>query len=104
MRYRELGSTGFKASILGLGGHEFLPDGRSRGFNEDHLRATTPGVLYEGFGAEKRKADVVMLRYFAGLTLEETAEVLGVSKPTVDRDWRFARAVLYHELGPDQSH
>jgi RNA polymerase sigma factor (sigma-70 family) len=50
---------------------------------------------------DKRKAAVVMLRFFSGLTIEETAEVLGVSKPTVDRDWRFARAVLHHELAPD---
>ena len=47
---------------------------------------------------ESRKADVVELRYFAGLTIEETAEVLGVSEPTVERDWRFARAHLYDEL------
>jgi RNA polymerase sigma factor (TIGR02999 family) len=52
---------------------------------------------------DKRKADVVMLRYFAGLSLKETAEVLGISKPTVDRDWKFARAVLYHELAPEQN-
>jgi len=50
---------------------------------------------------DARKADVVMLRFFAGLTLQETAEVLGVSKPTVDRDWRFARAVLHRELTED---
>jgi len=47
---------------------------------------------------DKRKADVVMLRYFAGLTIEETAAVLQVSEPTVERDWRFARALLYDEL------
>ena len=47
---------------------------------------------------DKRKADVVMLRYFAGLTIEETAAVLNVSEPTVERDWRFARALLYDRL------
>jgi RNA polymerase sigma factor (TIGR02999 family) len=50
---------------------------------------------------DKRKADVVMLRYFAGLTIEETAAVLNVSEPTVERDWRFARALLYDELKPE---
>jgi RNA polymerase sigma factor (TIGR02999 family) len=44
------------------------------------------------------KARVVELRYFAGLTLEETAEALGVSESTVTRDWRFARAWLHRRL------
>ena len=49
---------------------------------------------------DKRKADVVMLRYFAGLSIEEAAAALGVSEPTVERDWRFARAFLYDALSP----
>ncbi len=48
---------------------------------------------------DPRKAEVVMLRYFAGLTVDETAEALGVSPRTVDSDWSFARAWLYRELG-----
>jgi DNA-directed RNA polymerase specialized sigma24 family protein len=32
------------------------------------------------------------------LTIEETADVLGVSEPTVERDWRFARSLLFEEL------
>jgi DNA-directed RNA polymerase specialized sigma24 family protein len=35
-----------------------------------------------------------MLRYFAGMTVPETAEVLGISPSTVDRHWRYARAWL----------
>ena len=35
MKYVELGKTGVKASVLGMGGHEYLPNGKSRGFNED---------------------------------------------------------------------
>ena len=50
---------------------------------------------------DKRKAEVVMLRYFAGLTIEETAAALGISEPTVERDWRFARALLHEQLSPD---
>jgi RNA polymerase sigma factor (sigma-70 family) len=42
-----------------------------------------------------RKASVVELRYFGGLSLEETAEVLGISLMTVRRDWRAAKAWLY---------
>lgn len=44
------------------------------------------------------KAHLVELRFFAGLSGEEAAEVLGVSASTVDREWRFARAWLAHEL------
>jgi RNA polymerase sigma factor (TIGR02999 family) len=44
------------------------------------------------------RSRVVELRYFAGLTLEETAEALGVSLATVKRDWTAARAWLYREL------
>jgi RNA polymerase sigma factor (TIGR02999 family) len=47
-----------------------------------------------------RKAEVVRLRYFAGLTIEETAKVLNVTGRTVERDWRFARALLNKQLNP----
>ena len=53
---------------------------------------------------DERKARVVELRYFVGLDIAETAQVLGVSTPTVERDWRFARAFLYDQLerrGPE---
>ncbi len=39
------------------------------------------------------------LRYFGGLTIEETAEVVGISTATVKRDWAMARAWLSRELG-----
>jgi len=45
-----------------------------------------------------RKHQVVMLRFFAGLTAEQTAELLGTTSRTVERDWRFARASLYQNL------
>lgn len=47
---------------------------------------------------DKRKADVVMLRYFAGLSIEETAAALGVSPATVKNEWTFARAWLHREV------
>ena len=47
---------------------------------------------------EPRKAEVVKLRYFIGMTIEETAEALGISTPTAKRDWIFARAWLFREL------
>jgi RNA polymerase sigma-70 factor (ECF subfamily) len=46
----------------------------------------------------KRKSDVVVLRFFGGLTVVETAEALGVSRLTVIRDWNFARAWLLAEM------
>jgi len=48
---------------------------------------------------DERKARVIELRFFAGLSVEETAEVLRVSPDTVLRDWRLARAWLLAELG-----
>jgi RNA polymerase sigma factor (TIGR02999 family) len=46
-----------------------------------------------------RLSQVVECRYFAGYTESETAEVLGISVPTVQRDWVKARAWLHRELG-----
>ena len=47
---------------------------------------------------DARKAELVKLRYFAGLTIDEAAEVLGISAPTAKRDWTYARAWLFREL------
>lgn len=47
---------------------------------------------------DTRQAEVVLLRYFAGLTVEETAAALGVSPATVKNDWMYARAWLRREL------
>lgn len=48
---------------------------------------------------DTRKADLVKLRYFAGLTFDETADALGISVPTAKRDWAYARAWLHHAIG-----
>ena len=48
--------------------------------------------------AHPRKAQVVLLRYFAGLTTEEIAQLLEVTGRTVEREWRFARAFLHDAL------
>ncbi|MGD0989558.1 MAG: sigma-70 family RNA polymerase sigma factor [Candidatus Sulfotelmatobacter sp.] len=52
---------------------------------------------------DARKARVVELRFFGGLSVEETAEVLQVSQGTVMRDWSTARAWLYREMGGGSS-
>lgn len=49
---------------------------------------------------DPRKAEVVMLKYFAGLNHEQIAGALGCSVPTVERDWRFARTWLQQQLQP----
>jgi RNA polymerase sigma factor (TIGR02999 family) len=51
---------------------------------------------------DRRRASVVELRFFGGLSVDETAEVLQVSPQTVMRDWRLARAWLGRELSPRQ--
>jgi RNA polymerase sigma factor (TIGR02999 family) len=48
---------------------------------------------------DARKVKVVELRYFGGMSVEETAEVLGVHPKTVNRDWALAKAWLKRELG-----
>lgn len=51
---------------------------------------------------EPRKAELVTLRFFGGLPMPEAADALGVSLPTAERWWAFARSWLYTELlGPD---
>jgi len=47
---------------------------------------------------DERLARVVDFRFYAGLSVDDTAELLGVTDRTVKRDWRKARAFLYHEL------
>jgi RNA polymerase sigma factor (TIGR02999 family) len=43
-------------------------------------------------------ADLVKMRYFAGLTLEQAAEILGIARRTADRHWAYARAWLHREI------
>ena len=47
---------------------------------------------------DRRKAQVVMLRYFAGLTVEETAAALGLSPAMIKKEWTVARAWLFREM------
>ena len=51
---------------------------------------------------DEQQSRVVELRYFSGLTVEETAEVMGVSPATVKREWSVARAWLHRELSGDK--
>jgi aryl-alcohol dehydrogenase-like predicted oxidoreductase len=78
---REFGKTGLYLSPIALGGHEYLTDGRSRGFNEDMRLATTPGYIAEGYGGAKRKR-VLSQAYDLGInifdvTIDSEKEALG---------------------------
>lgn len=55
-------------------------------------------VLERLGGLDERKAQLVELRFFAGMTSEEAAEVLDISRTTASEEWRMARAWLYREL------
>ena len=56
------------------------------------------GALDRLAGFDQRKSKVVELKFFGGLTIEEIAEVLGISPATVEREWAFARAWLYDAI------
>ncbi len=64
-------------------------------------------AVHEALGrleeVDPRKSRIVELRYFGGLGDDEIAEVIGVSSRTVKREWRWARAWLYRELGDGRS-
>ena len=70
------------------------------GFGGDpDLLIAVDEVLDRLSSIDPRKYEVVQLRYFAGLTVDETAAAVGISPRTVDADLRFARAWLHRELG-----
>ena len=76
----------------------------------DIFQSTDPDVvaLDDALNAlaaiDPRKSQVIELRFFGGLTAEETAEVLGVSPDTVLRDWKIARVWLHRELNREVPH
>jgi RNA polymerase sigma factor (TIGR02999 family) len=59
-------------------------------------------LLHEALDAlaahEPRKAELVKMNYFIGLSLEESAQVLGISTRTAERDWAYSRAWLFNEI------
>jgi RNA polymerase sigma factor (TIGR02999 family) len=80
---------------------------------EEHLLTQSPidddllainEVLDQLSGIDQQAAELVKLRYFAGMTTEQAAEVLGVPARTAYRTWSFARAWLYRRLRPGEDH
>jgi len=89
-----------KHAVRRGGGVEFVP------LVDDQASASVPGVdvialdeaLERLAALDERQAQIVELRYFGGLSIEETAEALGISDATVAREWTAARAWLRAEL------
>jgi RNA polymerase sigma-70 factor, ECF subfamily len=73
---------------------EHLLGSKARGVDVQAL----DGALTTLAKLDPRKSRVVELRFFAGLSVEETAEVLEISEETVTRDWRVAKTWLFREL------
>lgn len=65
---------------------------------DDDLLLALSDALEQFATHDARKAELVKLRFFVGLTNEQAARVLGVSEPTVKRDWAYARAWLFREM------
>ena len=81
MKKNVFGSTGIELSAIGLGGHEYLPDGRSRGFNENFFLAVTPGYIGAGYGGKSRK-ELLATAFDLGInffdvTIDSEKEALG---------------------------
>ena len=81
MIYRTTDRIDVRLSAIGLGGHEYLADGRSRAFNEDAKLAVQSGYIYDGFGGEKRRS-VLSAAFEAGInfldaTVDSEKEALG---------------------------
>jgi RNA polymerase sigma factor (TIGR02999 family) len=88
--------------------HSQMRGGAGRRVNLGRLAATPPDGPEDLLALHKAldllaahdpvKAELVQLRYFGGLSLEETADLLGISRATADRYWRYARTWLYCAL------
>jgi RNA polymerase sigma factor (TIGR02999 family) len=89
---RNAGKRGGGAAFVTLG-----EESASQDSNLDELLAIDQAMTRLA-GLDERQARVVELRFFGGMTLEEIAEVLGVSLASINRDWRTARAFLTTEL------
>ena len=66
MQFSEVGDSGVHLAAIGLGGHEFLADGRVKAMGEDFYRAVKPGMVWPGFGGEQRR-QMLRIAYGAGI-------------------------------------
>lgn len=66
MQYNRLGESDVRLSVIGLGGHEFVDDGRVKAMGEDFYAAVKVGATWEGFGGENRR-EMLRIAYDAGI-------------------------------------
>ena len=76
---------------------------RYQGISAQLTRELVDDALEKLAAIDPRKGKVVEMRFFGGLTVEETAEALSVSPLTVKRDWKMAKAWLYNSLNHDDA-
>lgn len=96
-RRRLAGKRGGAATMVSL-------EGVSPGVNRVGPAAVDVLALDEALGElasfDAQQCRVVEMRFFAGLTIEEAAQALGISTATVEREWALAKAWLYQQLSP----
>jgi len=95
-RAQDTGKRGHRSPHVDLSEVHNLPTGGTARVDFLDLDAALQDLSH----LDSRQAQVVELRYFGGLENAEVAAVLGVSEPTVVRDWRVARAWLFSRLNP----
>jgi len=96
-------SRGYQKRGAGIA-HMSLDEAPSLCHESDANLVALDDALKRLAAVDERESKVVELRFFGGLSVEETAEVLGVSTDTVLREWRLARAWLLRELSGELKH
>jgi RNA polymerase sigma factor (TIGR02999 family) len=94
-----------KKSLKYGGGHQRIDLSEAVAASDDKTSSDDLIALDEALKklSEKDKvsADLIKLRFFAGLTMEQAANILGIPRRTADRNWAYARAWLYKEINKD---
>lgn len=92
-----------QAAKRGSGGQKIsLDEGLMVTDERAHELVALDDALNELAEFDEQKGRIVELRFFGGLTIEETAEVLGIGTATVIREWRMAKAWLYQSISGDE--
>lgn len=91
-------AEGYKAEKRGSGQKLQLDETIDVSFEENPDLLALDEALKKLAEVDEQKSKIVEMRFFGGLTIDETAEVLGKSHVTVEREWAFAKAWLYREL------
>src|SRR6185436_18764392 len=79
-----------------------LPDVAAPPSLDDDQIIAVNDALNKFAALDPQKAELVKLRYFVGMTIEEAAEVMGISEATAKRHWAYARAWLAEEISTQQ--